>query len=372
MVTETESPLITSNYKPTKELSNEGADLVDRAKTYIRAILHDSLHIQPSERVYILYDEDVELTQILTAAYADIANEHTNIDFTNFNQHTADDILAHLATLKANDCVILIQSQQFRLNEYRIRLELFKRNIKTIEHLHLNIIKPKEYKNYVESLAFSPVKYRDLALRIKDKLDKCQKVLVECQDGSQCEYTGGMNDCKLNIGDYKGMSGIGGTYPIGEVFTESRDLSKVNGQMSIWAYPSLAKTLEIPPEPIVLTIKNGLIEFDPENGIYPKNSTETFNQLLTLIRDGEGEICVREFGLGLNEGMGKSAIVTDVSAFERQHGMHISLGKKHNVYKTSAIKTKQTRFHIDVFIDLKNITILDDNTCLFDDGKYLV
>ncbi|CAF1071310.1 unnamed protein product [Rotaria sordida] len=372
MVTETESPLITSNYKATKELSNEGADLVDRAKTYIRAILHDSLHIQPSERVYILYDEDVELTQILTAAYADIANEHTNIDFTNFNHHTADDILAHLATLKANDCVILIQSQQFRLNEYRIRLELFKRNIKTIEHLHLNIIKPEEYKNYVESLAFSPVKYRDLALRIKDKLDKCQKVLVECQDGSQCEYTGGMNDCKLNIGDYKGMSGIGGTYPIGEVFTESRDLSKVNGQMSIWAYPSLAKTLEIPPEPIVLTIKNGLIEFDPENGIYPKNSTETFNQLLTLIRDGEGEICVREFGLGLNEGMGKSAIVTDVSAFERQHGMHISLGKKHNVYKTSAIKTKQTRFHIDVFIDLKNITILDDNTCLFDDGKYLV
>ena len=70
--------------------------------------------------------------------------------------------------------------------------------------------------------------------------------------------------------------------------------------------------------------------------------------------------------------MGKSALVTDIFAFERQHGMHISLGKKHNVYKASTIKAKQARFHIDVFIDVKNIIILDDNTCLFSNGKYLV
>jgi hypothetical protein len=107
-----------------------------------------------------------------------MVNEHANIEFTNFNHHTAGDIFAHLATLKAHDCVILVQSQQFRLNEYRLRLELFKRNIKTIEHVHLNIVKSEEYLNYVESLAFSPVNYRDLALRIKDKVDKCQHILV--------------------------------------------------------------------------------------------------------------------------------------------------------------------------------------------------
>jgi hypothetical protein len=178
MISETKSPLITSDYTPTKPLSTESTDLVNRAKKYVRNILHDSLHIQPSERLYILYDEDVELTQIITAAYGDMINEHSNIEFTNFNHHTADDILGHLMTLKAHDCVILIQSQQFRLNEYRLRLELFKRNIKTIEHVHLNIIKPDEYQNYVESLAFSPVNYRDLALRIKAKVDKCQHILV--------------------------------------------------------------------------------------------------------------------------------------------------------------------------------------------------
>ncbi len=56
-----------------------------------------------------------------------------------------------------------------------------------------------------------------------------------------------------------------------EVFSESNDLSKINGQMSIWAYPSLSKILAIPSEPIVLNIKNGLLEFDPGNNIYSIN-----------------------------------------------------------------------------------------------------
>jgi len=49
-------------------------------------------------------------------------------------------------------------------------------------------------------------------------------------------------------------------------------------------YPSLSKTLEILPESIVLTIKHG---------VYPNSSNETSYQLLTLIRDGEGEIWFR-------------------------------------------------------------------------------
>jgi hypothetical protein len=52
--------------------------------------------------------------------------------------------------------------------------------------------------------------------------------------------------------------------------------------------------------------------------------------------------------------------------------VHISLGKKHNVYKSDAIKAKQIRFHIDVFIDVKSIIILDDNTQLYGDKKYFI
>jgi aminopeptidase len=178
MSPEAKSPLVTPTYTPTVPLTDDDLQLVYRAQKYVRAILHDSLHLQPSERLYILYDEDVELTKIIASAYATMGEEHEKLEFTHFHQHTPEEILEHLATLKANDCVVLIQSQQFRLNEYRLRLELFKRNIKTIEHVHLNIVNVNEYKNYVESLAFSPVKYRPLALRLKEKIDKCQHILV--------------------------------------------------------------------------------------------------------------------------------------------------------------------------------------------------
>lgn len=178
MSPEAKSPLVTPTYTPTVPLTDEALQLVDRAKNYVRSILHDSLHLEASERLYVLYDEDVELTTIIASAYAAMTDEHEKLEFTHFHHHTPDAILEHLATLKANDCVVLIQSQQFRLNEYRLRLELFKRNIKTIEHVHLNIVNSDEYKNYVESLAFSTVKYRPLALRLKEKVDKCQHILV--------------------------------------------------------------------------------------------------------------------------------------------------------------------------------------------------
>jgi hypothetical protein len=60
--------------------------------------------------------------------------------------------------------------------------------------------------------------------------------------------------------------------------------------------------------------------------------------------------------------MGKSALVADIFAFQRQHDRHRSLRKKHNVYKTGTIKGKQTRFHIDakpitiaVYLKMENI-----------------
>ncbi|CAF1563525.1 unnamed protein product, partial [Didymodactylos carnosus] len=360
---------VTTNYSPKKPFAPHAFVLVERVKSSVRNILDDSIKLQDSEHLFILYDELVLLNQIITAAYSDMFSSRKLIELMNFTKFSTDQILTKLNELKANDCVVLIQSQQFRFNDYHIRLELFKRKIKIIEHVHLDIIKLDEYENYVESLVFSPVKYHDLAYGLKSIVDQCQHIQVVCMDGSECYYEGGMNECKLNIGDYEGMSDVGGTYPIGEVFTEAKDLLKMNGNLTIWSYPSLENTVEVPPQPIKLTIKNGQLEFNPTNN-EPQNCTETFNKLLTLIKDGEGDICVRKFGLGLNEGMGKHAIVQDIFAFERQHGMHISLGKKHNVSKAATIKKKETQFHINVFVDVKTITV--DDTIIFDNGKYLL
>jgi aminopeptidase len=70
---------------------------------------------------------------------------------------------------------------------------------------------------------------------------------------------------------------------------------------------------------------------------------------------------VREFGLGLNPAMGKHSPLNDVTAFERQVGLHMSLGRKHTVFKKpTIISQKSARFHLDLFVDVEEIRIDDD------------
>jgi aminopeptidase len=172
------------------------------------------------------------------------------------------------------------------------------------------------------------------------------------------------------IGDYRNMPQVGGTYPIGEVFSESKHLKGVNGCMTIFGYPSLQKQLVLVDEPMRLEFKQGVLQFSPDSSppILPLHSTPEFTELLHLIRSGEGEISLREFGMGLNRGMSRERTVADIFAFERQHGLHISLGKKHNVFKADGIKGKQTTFHIDVFVDVHRILV--DGVAIFENNEW--
>lgn len=343
---------------------------------HVRCMLVDSLMYSASkgEHLFVLYDQNNELTRLLARAYRRFIDDHqltaAQATFLNFHDDTPDAILARLWSLKAHDSVILIQSQQFRLSDYRIRLELFKRSIRSIEHVHLEIIAPAEYAPYVAALAFSPKEYGALAYTLKDIVDRAEEIVVESRDGSRCVYSAGMQECKLNIGDYRHMAQVGGTYPIGEVFSESKQLAGVNGRMTLFGYPSLAKQLVLVDPPIRIEFREGVLQFDPtaDPPILPEHATPEFLDLLGLIRSGEGEISLREFGMGLNRGMSRERTVADIFAFERQHGLHISLGKKHNVFKADGIKGKQTTFHIDVFVDCKTITC--DGVKLFDNDEW--
>ena len=58
-----------------------------------------------------------------------------------------------------------------------------------------------------------------------------------------------------------------------------------------------------------------------------KNSTEAFDEMLTLIREGEEVVWVRELGFGLNRGFSKTKIVSDIGSYERMCGVHLSLGR---------------------------------------------
>lgn len=98
--------------------------------------------------------------------------------------------------------------------------------------------------------------------------------------------------------------------------------------------------------------------------------------------------------------MSKNKPVNDMTAFERQAGLHLSLGKKHNVFKKPGmkaylhqwgrlgfmpctttytlvfsvyirlgIKSSSAKFHIDMFVDVQKITM--DDGIMFENGKFV-
>ena len=79
--------------------------------------------------------------------------------------------------------------------------------------------------------------------------------------------------------------------------------------------------------------------------------------MLEMIHATEkGEVLVREFGVGLNPFLGRNKVVSEPNAFERQRGLHISLGKKHNLFRKPNLRKKDGVCHVDCFVDLYSIT----------------
>ncbi len=80
------------------------------------------------------------------------------------------------------------------------------------------------------------------------------------------------------------------------------------------------------------------------------NATSDFDQVLSVIRADEGEVWIRELGFGMNRGFSRDRRVTDVGAFERVCGVHLSLGARHGVYKKSHLNHREVRHHVDSFV----------------------
>lgn len=90
-----------------------------------------------------------------------------------------------------------------------------------------------------------------------------------------------------------------------------------------------------------------------------------------MIRSSEnGEVLVRELGLGLNPAPSTATPLSDINFHERKIGIHLSLGKKHGLYGKKLPKTEVQRFHIDIFIALRSMYVGDVK--VFEDGGWVV
>lgn len=333
---------------------------VDLATRHVRDILTLAFEHTPAQAALVVADGQCGLARTLTEAYRRCLPEATFIDF---DAVTPEVVLAAFARLQASDLVVLIQSTNFRLEAFRIRVELFKRSLKVIEHPHLIRMKEgEEVRRYIDSLAYDPVYLRSTGTALKARIDKARGGVIDT-GGAQLILGSPLEPAKLNVGDYRQMKNVGGQFPIGEVFTEALDLEAVHGQVRISHFGDTSYCVNTPAQPITLIVDKGRV-------VDTVNSTPEFDKVLENIRADEGQIWLRELGFGLNRAFTQERTVTDIGTYERMCGIHLSLGSKHMSYDKPQIKRTETKYHVDVFALTDTFTL--DDEIVYRDGAWQV
>ena len=325
----------------------------------LRDVLTYAFEHSEDQAAVVVADAGCELARVLGESYRRVLPAAT---FVAFDEVAPDEVLASFEPLRPGDLVVLVQSTSFRLDAFRIRVELFRRGLKVIEHPHLARMEGAESLLYLDSLAYAPSYYRGVGHALRERLDRAAAGVLESGE-AELEFTAGFEPARLNVGDYRELKNVGGQYPIGEVFTESRDLEAVSGRVRIALFGDLDFSVNRPPHPITLVVERGRV-------VDTLDSTPEFDRVLASIREDEGEIWLRELGLGLNRAFSLERTVKDVGAFERMCGVHLSLGSKHAVYSKPNINKKTARQHVDVFVETTALRL--DGEELFRDGSWLV
>jgi aminopeptidase len=340
-------------------VSTIGKETIAAAESHLRDVLAMAIEYKAPHAAVIVFDTGCELALALTEAYKRCLPAATFIDF---DTVAPDAILAAFAELAAGDLVVLIQSTNFRLEAFRIRIELFKRSLKVIEHPHLSRMTGQQALYYIESLAYDTTYYRGVGRALKARIDNAKSGVVD-SGGERLVFASSFESAKLNIGDYSEMTNVGGQFPIGEVFTEAQDLEAVNGRVRIFVFGDTAFQVNQPEKPITLVVDKGRV-------IDVIDSTPEFDQVMANIRADEGEVWLRELGFGMNRAFSRTRTVCDIGTYERMCGIHLSLGAKHGVYNKPQIKRATARYHVDVFAVTEAVYL--DNDLVYSDGAWQV
>lgn len=327
------------------------------AVTHVADLLHHAIGHTAAQPALIVYDPRSELNHVLTTAYRQALPHATTIDF---DAVTAQAVLDAFALLPAGALVVLIQTSSFRLEAFRIRIELFKRGLKVIEHVHLARMPGAQAEAYIDALAYDPAYYRGVGHALKARIDAAAGGWID-SGGARLDFASPFEPAKLNIGDYRGMANIGGQFPLGEVFTEARELEAVNGAVRIFVFGDTQFMVNRPARPITLIIERGRVTAT-------RDATPAFDAMLAIIRAHEGEVWVRELGFGMNRAFSAQRTVDDIGTFERMCGIHLSLGAKHGVYTKPQFKRKDARYHVDVFAVTEGVYL--DGAALYRDGAW--
>jgi hypothetical protein len=351
---------MTATELPTAQLSEPlPAAAIDTATAHLRDVLAIALEHGPGRRALVVFDERTGLARALAEAYR---RNLPDADFVDFDRVAPETVLAAFKTYAPGDLVVLVQSTNFRLDGFRLRVELFKLGLKVIEHVHLSRMPGAQGAHYIEALAYDPQYFRGVGHALKNRIDAASRAEVH-GGGEVLVFDSPFEQAKLNVGDYSAMNNVGGQFPIGEVFTEARDLEAVSGRAQVHVFGDTSYLVNRPASPVTLVIEHGRV-------IGTENATPEFQQVLDIIRRDEGEVWVRELGFGMNRAFSRERRVDDIGTYERMCGIHLSLGAKHGVYAKPGFKRKDARYHIDVFVVTDSVLL--DGEQVYADGAWTV
>lgn len=272
------------------------------------------------------------------------------------------DILKNeLTSLPAGSIVILVQSTNFRLSTFRIRLELFHLGIHVVEFNHLAYILDTEFDTFADSLMYRTSEYVRMQNVFTWLMWAARSTRIQSVNGDILTFWP-VEKVRGNTGDYSQSENKWWTFPIGEIFTEAINLSDVNGKCLIESYPREDFSVEH-CDPFEILIENGRVLPD-------ENFPAPFAKLYNWIVQFEWEVMVRELWMGLNPAITTKTSLSDINFYERKTGIHLSLWKKHGIYGKKLPKTEIQRFHIDIFIALDSVFI--DEKQVFQNGKWIV
>ncbi len=333
--------------------------LILKAQSNLHSLVSTAFNHTDKERAVVVYDTDCLLSTLLMEGYKRCL---PNALFVDFNASAPEKILEIFDSLHPFDLVALVQSKSFRLNEFRLRVELFKKQIKVIEHPHLSRMSDDEAEYYIDSLAYDAEYYRGVGRGLKAKIDAAPSGIID-SGGELLIYDTPFEPAKLNIGDYSDMPNTGGQFPLGEVFTEAQDLRALHGRAKIFCFGDVTYKLNTPTTPITIIVQEGQV-------VACENSTPAFDEILFNIRRDEGTVWIRELGLGLNRAFDKTRTVADTGTYERMCGVHLSLGAKHGIYGKPGFKRRDGKYHVDIFVDTDTFTLGDE--IVYKDGAWIV
>lgn len=315
------------------------------------------------KKIVLLYDTDSELAQLISAGYIENLKEYSNAEIILFQEEKGAELKEKLLSLESYSTVILVQSTNFRLESFRIRISLQQKNIGCIEHNHLSYITSLQAKTYLEAISYQSDYFEKVSNYLKNVFDTGNTMKIISSNGASFEISWGFEDMKQNTGKFS-LDNRYGTYPIGENFTEAKNLAEVNGELYIKAFPWEDLQVVFAQKPFKIIVTNSIISYNEED--IPKEFLPT----LKKIQEAEWEIMMRELGFWLNRAITFENILSDVNAFERLSGFHLSLWKKHGVYRKKMPKEEIQRYHIDVFPDVEQIFV--DEKLVFEREKHFL